>query len=369
MKWDRQEYLDLLTFNHPRSEMLCEPMGLMVGLHKEWAEQGANAEELDLTAFGMDYVPYFTFDCTRLMGAPAERILEDTEEYRITLDGLGRRMKLIKSSASQPLPLNFPVRDMDSWRAIRHLFEYDSAMLDEDAMEEAKQLQAQGTLIRVGMWGGFDLLRQLMGDSECCIAFYEQPELICDILRVVGDTAFQLLEKITRSIKIDYLGVMEDLAGKGGPLIGPNMVTQFIKPYYRKIWDLLQYNGTRVFAMDSDGNITPVINAFIDCGINLFLPCEPAAGMDIVSLRSQYGQRFAMLGGIDKHVLRRSKQEILAELEYKFDPNMRGGGICFGLDHRIPNGTPLDHYRYYVATAKEILGIHDSEPGWGRMAF
>ena len=73
-----------------------------------------------------------------------------------------------------------------------------------------------------------------------------------------------------------------------------------------------------------------------------------------------------MLGGIDKHVLRKGKDEIRKELEYKLQESMRGGGMCFGLDHRIPNGTPLENYRYYVTTAREILGIDAGEKGWFR---
>ena len=51
---------------------------------------------------------------------------------------------------------------------------------------------------------------------------------------------------------------------------------------------------------------------------------------------------------------------------------MMEGGVVFGLDHRIPNGTPLENYIYYVDCAREILGMPDfriSEPSWGRMAF
>ena len=48
------------------------------------------------------------------------------------------------------------------------------------------------------------------------------------------------------------------------------------------------------------------------------------------------------------------------------------GGIVFALDHRIPNGTPIENYRFYVDTAREILGIPKRTPdimGWGPMAF
>jgi hypothetical protein len=51
---------------------------------------------------------------------------------------------------------------------------------------------------------------------------------------------------------------------------------------------------------------------------------------------------------------------------------MMEGGIVFGLDHRIPNGTSLENYIYYVRRAREILGLpafEKCEPSWGRMAF
>ena len=115
-----------------------------------------------------------------------------------------------------------------------------------------------------------------------------------------------------------------------------------------------------------------VIDAFIDAGVNVFYPCEPAADMDIVQLRKKYGHKIAFRGGIDKHVLRGSKEDIDRELAYKLQPCVLEGGIVLGLDHRITNGTPLENYIYYVDRAREILGLPDwrtSEPGWGRMAF
>ena len=80
-----------------------------------------------------------------------------------------------------------------------------------------------------------------------------------------------------------------------------------------------------------------------------------------------------MLGGIDKHVLRQDKDAIRRELEYKLQPLMReAGGIVFSLDHRIPNGTPIENYRYYVQLGRELLGLPPLTPksrGWARMAF
>jgi len=208
-----------------------------------------------------------------------------------------------------------------------------------------------------------------MGESCLCTAYYDDPDLVNDIMETITDTSYRFLEELSRSVRFDVLIVHEDMAGKGGPLVGPKQINEFIRPYYRKIWDMLSSRGTKLFAQDSDGDMRPVIDAFIGCGINVFFPNEPAAGMDIVELRKKYGKSIALIGGIDKHVLRKDKAAIRQELEYKMQPFMQNGGVIFALDHRIPNGTPLENYRYYVKTAREILGITDTEKGWSRILF
>ncbi|MBQ3078871.1 MAG: hypothetical protein IJC48_02565 [Clostridia bacterium] len=369
MKWNRQEFIDLLTFNHPPREMFVELMGPLVGLEDEWRRQGASEGEIALTDFGFDYVPVCTVGNMDAIHGFPETVIEETGEYVIRRDYLGRTSKLIKGYASIPLPMDFPVKCMDDWRKIKHMFEYDESRVDTDALLQAKKLQSQGVLIRASIPGGFDLPRELMGDEMACVCGYEDPELLNDILDTAGITCERVIDRITKVVSIDYLFVHEDMAGKSGPLWGPKQVLEFVKPYYRGAWDLASSRGTKIFSQDSDGNMNAVIDAFIECGINVFYPCEPAGNMDIVELRKKYGSKFAVMGGIDKHVLRKSKEDIDRELEYKLQPCMRSGGTVFGLDHRIPNGTPLNAYRYYVNQAREMLGIAEFEKGWGRMAF
>ena len=352
----REEYLDYMTFRSNERPLFTEIFGPLIGLKEEWAEQGALAEELDFSAFA--------YRCpmragvavnTGWMGGEPEVVLEETEDYRITRDSRGRTMKLCKGYATLPLPLDHPVKNMDDWRAIRHHYEFSEARFRDGWEEAARKALEAGHALTIGIPGGFDEPRQLMGEEELCVAYYTQPELVQDILRTIGDTAYRVLDRVTSVITVDELGVHEDLAGKSGPLIGPTQVSEFIKPYYLRIWDMLRDRGSRLFSQDSDGNMNSVIGAFLDAGLNVMYPMEPAAGMDIVKTREEYGTRLAFWGGIDKHVLRRSKQEIEAELEYKIPPMVRTGGCITALDHRIPNGTPLENYRFYIRRAWEIL--------------
>ena len=357
MKWTREEYIELMTFGKLDRPMFVELFGPLVGLSEEWAAQGATDDELSLAAFDFDYVPMVNCGAScSLFGAPKSVTVEDTPEYKITIDGLGRRMKMIKGYATLPLPLDFPVTDMDSWLKIKPFYRFNEKRIDWEKVEEAKRLQGEGVLVRGSIPGGFDVTRELMGEENLCIAYYEDPELIHDILDTVTDTSYKVFERINDKLVIDNLCIHEDMAGKSGPLIGPNIIEEFLEPYYTKIWGLVSSNGTKLFSQDSDGNMEPVIDAFIKCGVNVMYPFEPAAGMDMVKTREKYGSSLAIKGGIDKHVLRQSKEDIRRELEYKLQPSMHNGTV-FGLDHRIPNGTPLENYKYYVDTAREILGL------------
>jgi uroporphyrinogen-III decarboxylase len=373
MRFHRRDFLDLVTFGECRRQMFSELFGLLVGLDKEWRAQGASPGELDLTAFDWDYVPYV--ECGGNTGVwssgPPTTIYEDAETL-LQRDALGRTLKLCKLAATVPLPLDFPVKCMDDWLRLKPLFEFREERIDPQAVAAARQAQNDGVLVIGRLPGGWDIARELMGEEAACVAYYEQPELMHDILATAGTTAVRVFQRVTETLTIDQLYVHEDLAGRSGPLVGPSQIRQFVRPYYRRAWDLLSSRGTRLFNLDSDGNVNAVIEPFIECGVNAMHPMEPAAGMDVVQVRGRYGRRLAVLGGIDKHVLRRSKDEIRRELEYKMQPLMQQGGTVFGLDHRIPNGTPLENYRYYVAVGREILGLpplSNERRGWGRMGF
>jgi hypothetical protein len=352
----REEYLDQMTFRRNERPLFAELFGPILGLKEEWEAQGASPAELDFSAFryrceARHFIPVNT---GRLGGQP-EVVIEDTEEYRIWKDGLGRTMKLPKLTATLPLPLDFPVKTMDDWQRLKPWYTFSADRLAGDWQAAAEAAARDGKVVSIGIPGGFDEPRELMGDEAACIAYYEQPELMHDILRTIGETAFRVVEAVTSRVPVDLLFVHEDMAGKSGPLVGPEQIREFIAPYYRRVWNMVHERGARVFDQDSDGNMNPVIDAFLEAGVNCMHPMEPAAGMDIVAIREKYGARLAFYGGIDKHVLRQSKAAIDAELERKLPPMLRSGGCVLGLDHRVPNGTPLANFRYYIQRVWEIL--------------
>ena len=367
----RDEYLDYMKGRAVLRPYFVELFGPLVGLEEEWRAQGAREDEIALTAFGFDRVRRHGIEVNLgILPHFKEKILFEDKEYCIKQDQYGRRTKLCKWSATIALPETFPVRTMDDWLVYKPLYEYSEARFKPGWQERAKKAHDQGALLTIGIPGGFDEIRELMGDEEGCISYLLDPELAKDILDTIGAMAERVLDEVSRLVPVNQLSVHEDLAGKSGPLIGPNIMRDFVVPYYRRAWNVLSARGTELFQMDSDGDIGPIMKEFLDGGVNSILPFEPAAGMDMVKTRKQYGNSLALVGGLDKHVLLKDKESIRRELEYKTQSCMRSGGVLFGLDHRIPNGVRIENYRYYVKTAREMLGLDPNPaPGWARMAF
>lgn len=374
MRWTRDQYLGLMTFGDFPRPMLIEPFGPLKMLADEWRAQGVNEDEINMTAFDFDYVEFVDVGVhTGAFGLPPEKIIEDSETILIKVDGLGRRLVLDKRTATLPLPQNYPVQTMEDWLRIKPYYTWCEDRIDPRAVERAQAGRERGALVIAQVPGAYDTLRSLMGEEGLAYACVDDPEMVHDIMATLRDTAMRGLDLVSQQVTIDQLCVHEDMAGKSGPLFGPKQIRTFAVPYLRPVWDMLANRGTKIFDIDTDGNVNAIMDDLSACGLNHMHPMEPAAGMDIVQVRRQYGRAWTFNGGLDKFAVMQGPDAIDRELDYKLDPRLiREGGVAFGLDHRIPNGTPIEHYRYYVRSARERLGLpplDGKRRGWGRMAI
>ena len=371
MIWDRERYIAHSLFEDTGREMFCELFGPLHALEAEWRAQGASEAEIGMTAFDWDYVPVVGLaGHTGARTGITPRILEDTPERTLAIDGMGRHTKLIKKSATIALPLDYPVVTPDDWEQVKHWYAFTEDRVNREVLLEHRKQWESGQLTLIDMPGGFDQPRQLLGEAGVCLACYEEPDMLRDMLETFADTAVKVIERVGDIVPIDCLFVHEDMAGKSGPLFGPAQIREFFKPYYSRVWEAAKAQGAKLFSMDSDGDISPIYDELIECGLNCVHPIEPVGGNDMVELRKKYGKSLCFKGGIDKHALIRGKEAVRKELEYRLDSGLMGGGTIFGLDHRIPNGVHIDTYRYYVNLGREMLGIEPiSAEGWARMAF
>jgi uroporphyrinogen decarboxylase len=90
-----------------------------------------------------------------------------------------------------------------------------------------------------------------------------------------------------------------------------------------------------------------LIPLFTEAGINLMLPFEVQAGMDVREVRKQF-PRLVIQGGLEKHALAISKEAIDAELEAKLPFMLNRRGYITSLDHVVPPDVPYSNWLYYL---------------------
>lgn len=306
--------------------MFVELFGLARRLAEEWRGQRASLAELDLTAFDWDYV---------------------------AVQSCG--------GGFQPLGLiagDVCVRSMDDWLRLKPLFAFREERIDWNEVQRAQAAQADGVLIVASIPAAGDIVGRLMGVDTGA----GEPEVVGAIVQTVAETAYQVLERISGRVVIDQVSLHERWAG-------PGEVGQQVK----RLTGLLAERGTGIVQQHATGDIMPMLEELLGCGVNSVLPVGSAGVVDIVQIRRRFGRRMATVGGIDAQILRQGKSAIRGELERKLLPALaKQGGVVFGLDQPIPAGVPLEHYRYYVDTARDILGLPPrmaEKQGWRPMAF
>ncbi len=293
-----------------------------------------------------------------------EKVLEDRGEYELVQDFAGRHVLCFKGRRNGFMPeyMDHPVKDMKTWEEHckwRMDPESPARFADLDQrMARVAAAAAEGKMVTQGMVGGYMYLRSLIGPSDLLYTFYDQPELIHDCMQTWLALAQAVIARHQQYVTIDELFLAEDICYNNGALISPDMMREFLLPYYQQlITDLKrrQRDKTRhlYFQIDTDGWATPTIPLYRELGMDVMSPFEVASGCDVVEIGKQYPW-LMLSGGIDKRILAESKGAIDRMVDRIFPVMQARGGYTPTCDHGVPEEVPYENYLHYRKRALEF---------------
>ena len=285
------------------------------------------------------------------------KVIEEREHTRIVQNHLGLLEEVLKSGSSPPRTVSSPVTDRKSWLKLR------DEKLNPDSPERfpanwenlVKEYSESECLIQIGWfpYGLFGTLRDMMGPEPLLYAFYEDPELIHEIMDYLTDFWLKIYEKVAEKVELHVVHMWEDMSGKNGSLISPKMVSEFMVPNYKKFDAFAKKHNIPIFSLDTDGNCSQLLPLFLESGINLVLPFEVAAGSDIVEYRKQY-PTLCMNGGIDKREIAKGPEAIDRELD-RIDSMFKGPGYWASVDHLIHPEISWENFKYFVTEMRKRI--------------
>ena len=333
--------------------------GLPLDLTEEEQNQENPRKLLDY--FGFDQVHTVSADLKMGMNpAFEEKIIEDLGDAVLKQGADGQVAECyLQDSQNSSIPhyISFPVANADDWAAMKERFRHDDPLrriMSEDLQETRKGI-AQGKAVSIDMMGPYGRLREWMGFENLSIAFYEQPDMIHEMVEHWTDLGIQQIRALPEDIPIDRIGWWEDMACKNGPLVSPTMFREFLQPCYHRVMAEARKHGCTLGAVDSDGNPHDIVANWLEEGVNVMYPLEVAAGVDIRGWRREFGRQLRLKGGIAKYPLTLGGMAIDDELE-RIKPIMDQGGYIPHLDHFVPPDVSFDNFRYYLDKKRKLIG-------------
>ena len=197
--------------------------------------------------------------------------------------------------------------------------------------------------------------REWMGTENLSYAWYDQPELMHEMMEFVADftieTARPLLE---HGVRPDYVFLNEDMSMKNGPLLSPDTYRTFILPHMRRLVAFFKAAGVRWFVVDTDGNCELLIPLLLETGVDAIWPLERASDMDPLAIRKKFGRSLRLWGGVDKRELAKSPAAIDAHLR-TLQPLVADGGYIPTVDHLVPPDVSRVNFEHYMMRKHQLL--------------
>lgn len=334
-----------------------------------WYDQGiprsmslADFFGFDISMMFLDTSPRFEM---RVLGCEAGNITyEDRFGYTITKpDGVSATMHF----------RHHVTTDQEAWDGIKPRFALrndpdEPARIDDkmyfghfdpyptwdEAVAKHHRIRTANRYLLFMFYGPWEATWRHRGMENLLMDVAADPDWVRDMAEVYQSLVIDVLQRcVELGMKPDGVLAADDLGSAHGPLLSPRMWADIFKPQVVRLGEFVRRHGID-FWMHSDGAVGPLIDDFVDAGVQVLNPLEAKAGMDVVELRERYGRRLAFYGNIDATKMAGPQEKIEAELRRKI-PIAREGGYIFHSDHSCPPDVTLGRYRWILETARAIF--------------
>ena len=366
----RERFLAVMEYK-PADRVPNHEVGVWEQTKDRWEQEGLNIYDLSWDwftgseYFGLDVREYIPVNFGMLPPFDVET-LEETDRHIIYRHANGIITRALKDGESRGMRasmdeyIGFPVRDRQDFHQLKLRFDphlhgrYPPfwQALRLPAWKTRQHVLILGT--NCSTLGFYWRAREWMGTEGVSYAWYDQPDLMHEMMEFIADYTIEVSKPILAEIVPDYIFINEDMAMKNGPLLSPRTYREFIFPHMRRLVDFYKCSGVPYIIVDTDGNSEPLIPLLMEAGVNGLWPLERASDMDPLFIRKKYGRDLRLWGAVDKRELAKDKAAIDAHLR-SLAPLIEDGGFIPTVDHLVPPDVSLENFRYYMQQKQRLL--------------
>ncbi len=210
--------------------------------------------------------------------------------------------------------------------------------------------------------GAYQTASTRMGFYDFNVAIAENPEAVFEKM---AEISRERLEDMALGVKAGAHGIIvaDDIAYAQGAFVSRPFAEQYLAPLWREQVNAARNLKVPVF-FHSDGKIDSMLPLIKDAGFDGLQCIEPAAGMDIGKVKSEYGKDLCLMGNIDPALLiessdskkeKESYEELSNAMMQLFSAAVPGGRFIFGTCSGLYAGMSPERVLFMYRMADNIL--------------
>jgi len=187
-------------------------------------------------------------------------------------------------------------------------------------------------------------LNDLFGYETLSYLLYDDPELVKAVFDRIGNLVYKAYERLIGLKNLTGFFQGDDMGFKTATLVSPETLRKYVLPWHKKLAQLSHSHGL-LYILHSCGNLENIMEDLIsDVNIDAKHSFEDAI-MPVTEVKKKYGDRIAILGGVDLDKLCRfEEKELRSYVRNILDTCMPGGGYALGTGNSVANYIPVNNY-------------------------
>jgi uroporphyrinogen decarboxylase len=201
----------------------------------------------------------------------------------------------------------------------------------------------------------FTLAEFAMGYEGLCYAMYDQPDLVDAVFQRIGELNYAWCQAQLQSPRVKFLLATDDFAFKTATMVSADFLKEKALVWHKRMAELCHRQG-RLYCLHACGNVVELMPHLIEevklDGRHSFEDViEP-----ITVAKKRWGDRLALLGGIDVDFLcRATPEQVRTRVRETLEVCLPGGGYCLGSGNSVANYVPVDNFLAMLDEGRRFL--------------
>ena len=202
---------------------------------------------------------------------------------------------------------------------------------------------------------GFSDMREVLGYENCLVSMMIEEGHFADLLDRVVDYNIELARVARERYGMPIVAMTDDIANDTGLLLNPELYFRLIAPRFRRVVQGFKSLGYLTIK-HSDGDIRPLIDWWLESGIDCLDPVDPAAGLDLGDFKRRYGGRVCLKGNVNctGPLANGPAQAIVNEVRACVEKGGPGGGYILSSSNIIHSGVPPANYTVMLKALRDF---------------